>query len=207
LTPAKEVVAHGDRGYSRKGRSPERASCYYSFSRLQAAGNLVVGNRVFTVAGSAWMDHEFSSAPLEDTAVGWDWFSLQLSDQTELMLFQIREENGGISPASGGTYIDKTGRTRRLGQEEVTLKVRATWRSPHSGAVYPSQWEIRVPVLDLVVGVTSNLAGQELNTSETTNVTYWEGSVSLSGRKATQDVGGHGYAELTGYAEPFRSPL
>ena len=36
LTPDKPPVMHGVDGYSLKGQSPERASCYYSFTRLQA---------------------------------------------------------------------------------------------------------------------------------------------------------------------------
>jgi hypothetical protein len=78
-------------GYSQKGQSPERASCYYSFTRLQAQGSLSIEGQHHAVAGSAWMDHEFSTAPLQPGISGWDWFSLQLSDRTEIMIFFLRQ--------------------------------------------------------------------------------------------------------------------
>ncbi len=63
--PAKPAVLHGDRGYSLKGATPERASCYYSFTRLEGQGRITIGGKTVAVSGSAWMDHEFSTAVLE----------------------------------------------------------------------------------------------------------------------------------------------
>ena len=42
---------------------------------------------------------------------------------------------------------------------------------------------------------------QELVTSQSTQITYWEGSVRISGTRNGQPVHGRGYVELTGYAE------
>ncbi len=58
------------------------------------------------VAGEAWFDHEWSTSALGAGAVGWDWFSLQLDDGRELMLFQIRREDGSVEPVSGGTLVE-----------------------------------------------------------------------------------------------------
>ena len=49
--------------------------------------------------------------------------------------------------------------------------------------------------------VTPLLADQELRTSRSTQVTYWEGAVSVSGIRQGRSVKGQGYVELTGYAE------
>jgi len=48
--------------------------------------------------------------------------------------------------------------------------------------------------------IRPNLQDQELQTSGTTNITYWEGSVAVSGSSTGETVSGEGYAELTGYA-------
>jgi predicted secreted hydrolase len=114
LKPAKPPVLHGEAGYSRKGSTPERASCYYSFPRLKTEGALTVGEKTVAVQGLSWMDHEFSTAPLEPGIIGWDWFSLQLSNQTEVMLFLLRNEKGGFNPASSGTFIDASGKPHHL---------------------------------------------------------------------------------------------
>ena len=207
LDPQKPEVRHGLEGYSLKGSSADRASCYYSFTRLNAAGSLSIGNKKVAVKGSAWMDHEYSTAVLEPELRGWDWFSLQLSDQTELMAFVLRKEHGGTGPASSATVIDKQGQSRHISRDEFELTVLDTWKSPHSGAVYPAEWRLQIfPVL-LDLTIRPNLADQEMRTSETTGVTYWEGSVSVAGTKTGKPVTGKGYVELTGYDRPFKAPM
>ena len=52
-----------------------------------------------------------------------------------------------------------------------------------------------------------NLADQEMRTPGSTAVTYWEGSVSITGEMAGQPVKGKGYIELTGYVQAFEQPL
>ena len=48
---------------------------------------------------------------------------------------------------------------------------------------------------------------QELLTSRSTQVTYWEGAVDATGVFRGTAVAGQGYVELTGYAERFRQRL
>jgi predicted secreted hydrolase len=205
--PAKPAVLHGDRGYSLKGATPERASCYYSFTRLDGQGRLTIGGDTVAVSGSAWMDHEFSTALLEPGITGWDWFSLQLSDNTEIMVFLLRTETGGLHPASSGTFIDAHGTTRAIARAEINVKVLDTWKSRQSSARYPARWRMQIAPLSMDLKINSNLPDQEMRTVDSTGVTYWEGSVSLEGLKDKLTVRGEGYVELTGYAEAFDAPL
>jgi predicted secreted hydrolase len=207
LQPAKQPVLHGQAGYSRKGSTPERASCYYSVTRLISSGTLTLGGKTLKVEGLSWMDHEFSTAPLEQGIVGWDWFSLQLSDRTEIMLYQFRNEKGGLSPASSGTFIDPSGNLRHLTKDDFSIEVLDQWESPLSQALYPTQWRLTIIPLSIQLGIDANLSDQEMQTPASTGVTYWEGSVSISGSAAKHSVKGMGYVELTGYAEPFRAPM
>jgi len=46
-----------------------------------------------------------------------------------------------------------------------------------------------------------------MQTFESTNVTYWEGSVSIRGTRDANPIKGQGYVELTGYAESFDMPM
>ena len=39
------------------------------------------------VQGTSWFDHEFGSNQLTSNQVGWDWFSLHLSDGHDLMIY------------------------------------------------------------------------------------------------------------------------
>jgi predicted secreted hydrolase len=207
LKPAKPPVLHGEAGYSRKGSTPERASCYYSFPRLKTEGTLIFGGKPIAVRGLSWMDHEFSTAPLEPGIIGWDWFSLQLSDQTEIMLFLLRTEEGRFNQASSGTFIDGSGNPRHLTKEDFRVDVLNSWKSPRSQAVYPVHWRLTVFPLAIQLTAKANLSDQEMHTQATTGVTYWEGSISINGSVGKHPVKGSGYVELTGYTQSFNAPM
>jgi predicted secreted hydrolase len=207
LTPLKPPVLHGDNAYSLKGQSPERASCYYSFTRMQAAGSLVVNGDQHTVQGSAWMDHEFSTSPLQPGISGWDWFSLQLANRTEIMFFRLRESDGSVNPASSGTLVLPSGEWQHLENTDVRLTPLSYWASPHSGARYPISWRLRSERLQLDLTLTASVNDQEMRTPRTTRVRYWEGSLNATGTHKGNPIDGIGYLELTGYAEPFDAPM
>jgi predicted secreted hydrolase len=178
-----------------------------SLARLIAKGSLKIDGKEVAVEGLSWMDHEYSTAPLEPGIVGWDWFSLQLSDQTEIMLFLLREENGRIHPASSGTFVNRSGKPQHLTKENFNVEVLDHWKSLKSGAVYPAGWRLSVLPLAIQLTITPNLADQEMRTAASTGVIYWEGSVSATGTTAKEPVKAEGYVELTGYAKAFRAPL
>jgi predicted secreted hydrolase len=196
LRDLKGPILQGDRGYSQKGPEPGNASYYYSLTRLATSGTVSVGDASYPVNGLSWMDHEFSTSYLTRDQVGWDWFALQLNDDTELMLFQIRRADGSIEPLASGTFVAPDGSTYRLTRDDFQITVNTTWRSPHSGATYPAAWTIKVPSLDLTLDIKPYLADQELNLS----FTYWEGAVQIRGERAGRTVSGSGYIEMTGYA-------
>ena len=207
LQPTKPPVLHGQAGYSRKGSAASSASCYYSLTRLNTKGTLKVDGKEFSVEGLSWMDHEFSSAPLEEGIVGWDWFSLQLSDQTELMLYLLRKENGELIPASSGTFINRSGISVHLTREDFRVTALKQWKSPQTGAVYPVAWRLNIMPLSIELTIVADLSDQEMMTAESTGVIYWEGSVSATGSAAERSVRADGYVELTGYAKDYGAPL
>ena len=200
LRDVKGPVLQGDEGYSRKGPEAGNASYYYSLTRLATAGSVQVGGVTYPVTGSSWMDHEYSTSALSAGQVGWDWFSLQLDDQSELMVFQIRRDDGSIDPFSSGTLVAADGSTFHLGRDDFEIGVSGTWRSPRTGAVYPAGWTVTVPAADLTLRLEPLLADQELNLS----YAYWEGAVRITGDRDGRLVSGHGYVELTGYAESMQ---
>jgi predicted secreted hydrolase len=195
LRDLKGPILQGDQGYSQKGPEAGNASYYFSQTRLASQGTLQMGEQTFQVQGTSWMDHEFSTSALSDGQVGWDWFSIQLKDGSELMVFQMRNEDGSIDPFSSGTWIAQDGSTRHLEKGDFEIVVKDTWKSPTSGVVYPSRWTVRVPELDLELELRPVMADQELDLT----YQYWEGAVDITGRKAGEQVAGAGYVELTGY--------
>jgi predicted secreted hydrolase len=207
LRPVKPPALHGRAGYSRKGSNSEQASCYYSISRLETVGALTIDGKTIPVRGLSWMDHEFSTAPLEPGIIGWDWFSLQLSDQTEIMLYLLRNEDGSFNPASSGTFIDVSGKPVHLKKNDFKVEVLDYWESPRSRALYPVRWRLTVLPLAIQLTARANIFDQEMQTQATTGVIYWEGSISINGSVGKYPLKGAGYVELTGYAKPFNAPM
>lgn len=207
LSPEKSLVVHGTGGVSRKGPAAGQASHYYSFTRLSTTGALTLGTERFDVTGTSWMDHEFGSADLGQDLVGWDWFGIQLDDGTDLMLYRLRLADGSTEPASSGTVIDRHGRTQHLTVKDFSMEPTAFWASPQSTARYPQRWHIVIPSRNLSLDIVPQLAGQELITSRSAQVTYWEGAVEITGTSHGHPLRGQGYMELTGYAERISQKL
>jgi len=195
LTPRTPPVVNGENGVSQKAEGAGKASYYVSLPLLQAEGT-VNGT---AVTGTAWTDHEWFTNQLEPFQAGWDWFSVQLDNRTELMLFQLRHVDGSIDPYSSGTYVDAGGHATHLKRSDFQLQPLAYWTSPKSHARYPIRWKITIPSLKLTLECAAALDNQELESEDATAPTYWEGTVTYTGT-----VNGAGYLEMTGYEKPVR---
>lgn len=200
LVDGKGPVLQGINGLSQKSAQLGNASYYVSQTRLDSRGTIRIGGQTFQVTGLSWMDHEFSTSSLASDQVGWDWYALQLSDGSELMVYMMRKADGTLDPYSQGTIIYPDGKTRLLKRDDLQISVLSTWKSPHSGAVYPAEWVVEVPSEQLKIKIKPRLADQELRVL----FTYWEGAVSASGNRAGKDISGVGYVELTGYAKSMQ---
>lgn len=199
LSPTQPPLVQGDRGFSRKGRDAASASYYYSVPQLAVSGNITIEGKTAKVAGTAWLDHEWSSTYLEAGASGWDWTGINLEHGAALMAFRIRNSSGDKHWA-GGTLRDSTGRVRSFTPDEIDFTPLTTWRSPRTGTAYPVQWRVRAG--DIELSLEPLMPDQELDaTSSAGGVLYWEGAV-----RAYDDgvLAGKGYLELTGYDKPLR---
>ncbi len=195
LNAIKPIVLQGDRGWDPKGAGAGNASYYYSFTRMETTGTVTIPDGTFDITGQSWKDHEWSTSALGPDETGWDWFALQLDDGRDIMYYQLRREDGSVSPFTGGSFIEVDGSKRHLTTGEVELIVLDTWQSDVSGAEYPVRWELNIPAEDLALEISAVQPNQELNVS----VRYWEGAVDISGRYGDQPASGVGYVELTGY--------
>jgi predicted secreted hydrolase len=204
LSSLKAPVLHGQNGLSQKGEGEGRASYYYSLTRLKTEGELTINGKTEKVEGLSWMDHEFGSNQLREDQVGWDWFSLQLDDQTELMLYLIRRKDGSADPYSSGTLVKADGTTKHLKLEDFQIEILERWKSAKSGGNYPMRWKVTIPAEEIEVEIVPEFTDQELVTNRSTRVTYWEGAVRINGTIRQKPVTGDGYVEMTGYAGKLR---
>jgi predicted secreted hydrolase len=199
LTDKKGFVFHGNNGLSQKGEEVGNASYYFSQTRLDTHGVVRIEDEKFNVSGLSWMDHEFGTSTLGENQIGWDWFSMQLDNEMEIMLFQIREEAGSISPLSSGTIINPDNSTKKISVEDFEIQVDKIWKNSDQ-VEYPNAWKITIPDLDINLEITPVIEDQEMDLF----FRYWEGAVWISGTVNGEVVSGYGYVELTGYAQSMQ---
>jgi predicted secreted hydrolase len=200
----KKLVLEGPDGFSRKGAEPGAASLYYSLTRLATSGTLRVGDRTLQVKGESWMDREFGSSQLQQDQVGWDWFGLRLKDGRDVMLYVLRNRQGK-SDFRRGTVASSSAEAKYLSDTQWSLRATSTWKSPHTGTLYPSAWVLEIPVENLKLDILPILEDQEDVGWRSASLHYWEGAVRVMGSGGTQV--GEGYVELTGYGKNNRPPL
>ncbi len=207
LTPSKPIVFQGRDGVIQMGEAAGNAWQYFSFTRMQTAGQVTLKGKTYRVKGLSWMDHEFSSSQLNKEQIGWDWFSVQLDNDTELMLYQIRKKNESIEKNSSGTWVDADGRGMHLALSEYSIQSEGQWVSEQSDTTYPASWTLEVPKHGIRLKVTPEMANQELHHLRSISTSYWEGSVNVSGTVKGKPVAGKGYVELVGYTQPLKQEL
>jgi len=195
LVAAKPAVLHDGDGWIDFGSAG--GSYYYSRTSLAASGRLTVAGRTLDVTGSAWFDHQWGDF-IAVGGGGWDWFAVNLADGTDLTLSLVRAADGSY-PLVYGTLVDAAGGARHLDRTAFSVTALGRWRSPATGAEYPSGWLVELPGEALEIRLTPTVLDQELDTRASTGVVYWEGSQVVGATRAGVALGGEAYVELTGY--------
>jgi predicted secreted hydrolase len=198
----KPPAVHGENGVSVKAEGVGYASHYYSMTRLEVTGTIDRQR----CSGVAWMGHGFGSSTLRENQQGWDWFSVQLDNDTELMLYQIRRRDGTPDVTSSGSLITSDGSVIHIRNDQMQVAATGRWTSKTTGATYPMGWRITLPTFRITVVLRPLMRDQELVTKGSTGVTYWEGAVDVNGSFDNNSVSGQGYVETTGYDKRFRAP-
>jgi predicted secreted hydrolase len=194
VTPLKDIVFEGDNGLSYKSVDKTSASYYYSITRLATDGYIEIDGTRHEVSGNSWLDREWSTSTLNEEQGGWDWFSMQLNDNTDIVYFQLRYKDGRVYPYNEGLIVNDDSSTIKLGTGDIVLTVLDTWRSS-SGVTYPVKWQAEVIPLGKTLIVEAAFNEQELDLS----TRYWEGAVNIYDSQNANTIIGTGYLEMTGY--------
>src|SRR5581483_11531045 len=167
LSALKPAVLHDGKGLISFGAAGD--SYYYSRTRIGVSGTITDHDQPEAVTGTAWMDHQWGN--FISGGGGWDWFSIQLDDQSEIMLFFLRDASGKPTQPYG-TYIAPDGTATILPESAYAEHAQSSWTSPHTGITYPSIWAI--DAADTHLTLTPTIQDQELGTEESTGLRYWE---------------------------------
>ncbi|MEX3071524.1 lipocalin-like domain-containing protein [Vibrio alginolyticus] len=188
LTSHAPYQKQGDRGYSTKSADGQVASYYYSQPFINVKGEVTIDGKTQQVSGKGWIDREWSSQFLLNSQQGWDWFALRLSDDTSLVVFQLRDSKTGQASYSHAKLMNKDGTGTTIRQSGIRLQV--IKQTKIQGRSYPTQWQLTIPEQQINLTVTA----LNPNAKMPLTVPYWEGPVTIEGSHS-----GTGYMELTGY--------
>ncbi|EEZ90057.1 conserved hypothetical protein [Vibrio harveyi 1DA3] len=188
LTSSAPYQKQGEQGYSTKSADGQVASYYYSQPFIDVSGEVTIDSEIHQVSGKGWIDREWSSQFLLDSQQGWDWFALRLSDDTSLVVFQLRDSKTGQASYSSARLMQQDGSGIAIPQKDIQLE--ATKQTEIQGRNYPTQWQVSIPNQQIKLTVSALNPNAKMPLS----VPYWEGPVRLDGSHS-----GTGYMELTGY--------
>lgn len=191
LHSTEPAVLEGNKsGYISLG--PLGSSYYYSSTSLTTTGTIVDHGVKLKVTGTSWMDHQWGPIALEGGG-GWDWFSMQLSNGQQYMLFFIRNKQGKIVETAGTRVADGGKDITYLSAASAGEKATGSWTSPATHIKYGSGWQVTVPGGQLTV--SPDLRDQEVVLRDY-GLLFWEGDVAIKGTIGGATVSGDGYTEL-----------
>lgn len=199
LNSVKPLTLHNGNGLISYGLGGY--SYYYSRTRMEVSGTLTDHGQPIHVSGLAWMDHQWGNF-LTQGKSGWDWYSIQLNNGTDVMVYFIHDDKGNVI-STYASAIDKEGKDTILPASAIQNTPLGRWTSPRTGIIYPSGWHISIhdPRLNIDLTVIPQLKDQELVTTRSTGNIYWEGAVEITAQQAGKALTGQGYVELTGYTK------
>lgn len=176
-------------------------SYYYSLTRLHVAGFLKINGKNLPVVGIGWMDHQFGDYYVTEKMEGYEWFSIQLNNDVDIICWYVFEDGKVINPVM--TYM--------LADGSVEVPVKFTiqpldyWVSPRLEK-YASKWKIIEPHKKLDIIIETVIPNQlsyipypylRKKPPEIYLIGLYEGSTIIKGSFEQQPVRGVGYAELT----------
>lgn len=171
----------------------ESSTYYYSLTRLQVKGQLEFAGKVVAVEGTGWMDHQWMEETLQN---GWDWFSIQLDDDTDIICWQIVNSDGLIQSRDLTIMFSDESIYHTI---DLDIDKVSSWTSPETGELYGTAWSITEAGHDMYLEVTAQYSEQEIlmfTDQPLMSWQFWEGGVIVSGEMDGNDVSGIGYAEL-----------
>lgn len=173
---------------------------YYSRPHMETSGTLTIDGTPHKVSGVTWFDRQYGELT-QAMFKGWQWFAIELDDDRQYMLFDFLGDGKDASVEKSGSVTDAAGQTRTLAAHEFQVKILGHWKSPHSGANYPSGWEVTVEGQTFTVQPL--VKDQELHDKPGDGKpwvgVYWEGACDVTGA-----VSGKAYVELNGFTSPIQ---
>ncbi len=191
LYSIKPPLLEGGKGYL---DLHSKTTYYYSLTNLKTKGRIKIKNKWINITGKSWMDHQWADVTYSKDK--WNWFSIQLDDDTEIVCCVY--DDGEIK-----TYFADISYSNGKQEHFTKIKIiplKGYWTSPKSKAVYPLSWQIKIPEKKLELNITTKINNQEILFG---SINYWEGPIQVKSEFNGKKVNGVGFMELVGYPSQY----
>ncbi|AKM78320.1 MAG: hypothetical protein UY31_C0028G0006 [Candidatus Wolfebacteria bacterium GW2011_GWE1_48_7] len=190
MVATKPPISLGENGYMTLRND---TTYYYSIPRLTLEGSIRSGKKWVPIKGTAWMDHQWMNPHFSKD--GWSWFSIQLSDKTDIVCFKHMSEAGETDYG----HISRPDGIQTKAQRIILTPI-AHWTSRTTKTRYPLEWKIELPDEHISLLITPQVKNQEMLFA---GMHYWEGPTQITGTVGKKKVSGHGFMELVGYRSRY----
>ena len=199
--PDRPAMLVGGTGKTGLGRPDDMF--YVSLTRMRSEGTLTRGGKTEKVTGQGWLDRQWGTSwVVQDN--GWDWFGLQLSDGSDLIVYRLRDNKTRKILRAEATLLGQDG--RQTVDRSATFKSSGAWTDPVSKIAYPQTWTVTLPKTGHALTITPAFPAQTIPVLGIGDA-IWEGVVNVAGTvKDGTSITGRGYMELVGYRAAKAAP-
>lgn len=165
---------------------------YFSLTKNSVAGDIAIRGIQEPVSGTAWIDRQFGSYnPL--TREEYEWFSIQLSNDMDINLWNIFTRSREIPTTSAyrimSVYQDEN---TQFTTADIQVERLSFQFMPDSARCYAQQWHLTSPVNNLDLIITTRHHNSEVQLP----FRFFEGTTFIEGTVNGVAVTGKGFAEL-----------
>jgi predicted secreted hydrolase len=180
----------GDSGLFNQGASSY--TYYFSLTKNNVTGTISVNGINEPVTGTSWIDRQFGSFnPL--TEENYEWFSIQLSNEMDINLWNIFSRSREVPPTSAyrimSIYVDEG---TQLTTADFEIERLSFHYMSDSSRCYAQEWRLTSPQNDLDLVISTRQQNNEVQLP----FRFFEGSTSINGTVNGMPVTGMGFAEL-----------
>ena len=188
-----ELVSADDLAGAGDGRGPPFV--YYVQPRMEASGELRLGERLIEVSGNLSLEHAWGELPLPGGPVVRDRFNLYLDDGRVVLLFRSHRKDASGTPTVFGILTQEDGRLKALGDGDIELEPLAGRTDETGNAQFPLRWKLRLPAegIDLRLAIDGETGRDSAGTAAL--------SGTLRIESGAAPLAGSGFAQLIGYRE------
>ena len=194
-------------GAGRTGLKRPDDMAYLSLTHMEAVGTLTQNGVVDKVKGAGWVDRQWGTSWVAQNN-GWDWWGVQLSDGSDLIVYRVKDNVTGKILRAEATLLRPDGTQiveKKPAFSVQTGEANARWTDGESGITFPLRWQITLPTLGLTLTTTPAFPEQTIPVLGIGDA-IWEGAVRVSGTGPNNAaLTGQGFMELVGY-KPSAKP-